>query len=324
MNNLFAKDVIKGLTARPKYIPSKYFYDEKGDELFQKIMKMETYYLSDAEHEIMHLHKDEFLKISRQAGEHFNLIELGAGDGAKTKVLLKHFMDKKANFSYIPVDISGNVLKILEDSIKEVMPDIRMEKVEKEYFDALDYIRKNKRSKNIVLFMGGNIGNFHYKEAKQFLSDLRSSLSLNDTLIIGFDLKKDPMKVLNAYNDKEGITRDFNLNVLERINRELGGNFQVSDFYHYPYYDPLIGEVKSCVVSRKNQNVRVDKCDLNVKFDEGEPVFTEISKKYSLPEIEKLAIETGFMVNNNYFDTRRYFVNSVWQAIDRSRFLHED
>ncbi len=321
-NHLFAKEITKGLTSNPKYISSKFLYDEKGDKLFQEIMNMDEYYVTDAEHEIIERYKDEFLKISDN-GHHFKLIELGAGDGVKTKVLLKHFMNQKANFSYIPVDISGNVLKILETNIRKDMPDINMETVEKEYFDALDYIRKSKRGMNIVLFMGGNIGNFSYKEARDFLADLRTSLSLGDVLIIGFDLKKDPQKILNAYNDRQGITREFTLNIIDRVNRELGADFNKQNFYHYPFYDPLKGEVKSFIVSKKKQEAKINECDLTVKLEEGEPIFTEISKKYSLPEIEKLAIETGFMVVNNYFDQNQYFVNSIWKATDKSSFMHE-
>ena len=164
-----------------------------------------------------------------------------------------------------------------------------------------------------MLFLGSNIGNFNLEEANSFLNKIYNNLNSGDYLLIGADLKKDPTIILDAYNDKKGITKSFNLNLLARINAEFDANFELNEFKHYPTYDPISGETKSYLVSMKDQTVRMNKLDLNYDFKYAEPLFMEISKKYSLQELEALAKESNFKVIEHFHDCKHYFVNTLWK-----------
>ncbi|UII21142.1 L-histidine N(alpha)-methyltransferase [Fulvivirga ligni] len=310
MNKQFAHDVLEGLNSMPKKLSSQYFYDEKGDKLFQKIMNLDEYYLTRSEYEIIDSNKERMLKLFSGSEGPFNLIEFGAGDGYKTKVLLNHFLDKKAKFNYVPIDISRHVLDELSDSLKEELPNLSVKPMEGEYFEVLKKLKKSE-ARNVVLFLGSNIGNFSHDQASVFLEGLYKCLKKNDLVMIGFDLKKDPDAILSAYNDKEGVTRDFNLNLLHRINEELGGNFQVGNFRHCPTYDPLTGTTSSYLVSTTHQRVEI--MDQAVEFDQWEAIHMEVSQKYDLNDIERLAYEAGFTIQSNFYDSKKYFVNSVWK-----------
>lgn len=313
--NAFALDVKKGLDESPKTLPSRYFYDEKGDDLFQKIMDLDEYYLTRAEFEIFVRQKDEILKSFLGNESSFRLVELGAGDGTKTKVLLSHFLEKKTSFTYSPIDISGNVLEQLEEDLSEELPALKVEPIVGEYFSALEELASNDTSKEVVLFLGSNIGNFDRASGVEFLSHIRENLSVGDMLLIGFDLMKSPEKILSAYNDKEGVTKAFNLNLLTRINNELGANFNVENFDHFPTYDPLTGETKSHIISKKRQTVYIESLDESFSFDAWEAIHTEVSQKYSMKMIEAYAAEAGFEIVHNFMDSNQYFVDSLWRRI---------
>ncbi len=312
MQDTFARDVEKGLNAKPKYLNAKYFYDKKGDYLFQQIMELDEYYLTDCEMEILKTYSEHYRYFFQNAESHFSLVELGAGDGFKTKVLLEHLAENQTNFSYLPIDISNNVLKILEAEINKEIPKLKVEPYAGDYFNALDTLNKQEAGRKVLLFLGSTIGNFKYEDALSFLKKLNKRMNREDLLLIGFDLKKDPTIILNAYNDKKGITKAFNLNLLERINNELEGNFNLEDFYHYPTYNPGNGEAQSYLISKKEQKVTIRALEQSFHFHKGEPIFMEISKKYDPETINMLAEETGFEVTKFFFDQKKYFTNSLW------------
>lgn len=305
----FATDVLKGLQADNKTLPSKYFYDSKGDGLFQKIMHMEEYYLTRKELEIFETQKQSILNAIND-GEPFRIIELGAGDGLKTKVLLKYFLSQGVDFKYTPVDISGNVLDILEDSLLKDLPELKIEAYQGDYFKALAEIGENPE-KDVVFFLGSNVGNFSLEEAEAFLSRLQAYLSKGDLLFMGVDLKKDPAIILDAYNDKEGITREFNLNLLDRINQELDGNLDRNQFLHYPYYNPQTGECRSYLISKCAHEVRI--AGETIQFKSWEAIFMEISKKYDFEELNSLASKSGFVPSGSFSDTDNWFANVLWR-----------
>lgn len=313
MNQQFAQDVLEGLTATPKRLPSKYFYNKKGDAIFQAIMKLPEYYLTRAEYEALNTNKDALLKEFSKAGSlPFNLIEFGAGDGFKTKVLLKHFLDQQADFRYVPIDISHNVLNQLSGGLKEELPQLEVTPICNDYFRALEELKaEDNGRRNVVLFLGSNIGNFPENGAIQFLTQLGNGLRKDDLLLIGFDLKKNPEEILAAYNDKAGVTRAFNMNLLDRMNEELGANFIPDQFSHYPTYDPFTGQARSYLISRKQQEVEL--LDQRIMFDQWEPIHMEISRKYDLGEIQRYAEAAGFAVDRNFFDCRHYFTDSLWE-----------
>ncbi len=311
----FAKDVFHGLTHEPKWLSSKYFYDSAGDKIFQQIMSMDSYYLTRSETEIFETHKDDIL---RDIYHHrpLDLIELGAGDGEKTKILLKHFYRSGTDFSFAPCDISSNAIKMLEENVRKEVPDIEIDPLIGDYFEVLSgkTLTSDKR-KSVILFLGSNIGNYTADHGKDFLKRLRDNMKPNDILIIGFDLKKDPNIVLRAYNDPEGITASFNMNLLKRINHELGGEFEVDSFQHHPVYDPVSGECRSYLLSKKRQKVAIRKLDLIVEFDSWEPIFTEISKKFTHMEMENVASKCGFEPVTSYADKKNFFMDAIWKAI---------
>lgn len=308
----FAKDVEEGLSRDPKKLSSKYFYDKKGDELFQAIMRMPEYYLTDCEHSIFKEQKANILNgIGRSD---FELIELGAGDGFKTKVLLEHFLSEKVPFVYRPIDISKNVLDGLQTDLQQQWPELSVRPLKGDYFKMLEQLHSENGQRKVVLFLGANIGNYTRKEALRFLINLREQLDPEDLLLIGFDLKKDPEVILNAYNDPAGITAAFNLNLLSRINRELGGNFDLNQFLHWETYHPITGEAKSYIVSRRDQEVEISATKKTFHFDAWEAIDVELSLKYNPKEIEALARAAGFRIVDHFYDDKNYFVDSLWQV----------
>lgn len=309
MNNQFALDVHEGLSAYPKFLSSKYFYDETGDRLFQKIMNLDEYYLTNAEYEIFEKHKDTMLDTFQKDVETFNLVEFGAGDGYKTKVLIRYFLEQHVDFTYIPIDISGNVLDVLEKSLKSEFPNLKVRPLESEYFAALSKL-ENGGTRNVVLFLGSNIGNFPRTNAVRFLQELGEGLHPKDQLMIGFDLKKDPLTILRAYDDSEGVTKSFNFNLLTRINNELGGDFDLSKFIHFPSYNPETGTTQSFLISTEEQVVTIN--ENTYFFHPWESIHTEISQKFSIRDINALASECGFEIKLHCFDSRQFFVDSLW------------
>jgi len=255
---LFLEDVLKGLSSYPKKLDSKYFYDAKGDSLFQKIMGCEEYYVTRSEAEIFKNYAAEIASGLNQDYDEFDLIELGAGDASKTIYLLKELMQLNTNFSYIPVDISNSIIQYLEKELPTQLPDLQVKGLNGEYLDMLKKANSISHRRKVVLFLGSNIGNMDTAKALAFLREIRLNLSEGDRVLIGFDLKKDPFTVLAAYNDANGYTKAFNLNLLYRINQELGANINVSQFDHYPTYDPITGACKSYLVSKTKQQVQIE------------------------------------------------------------------
>lgn len=311
METQFSEDVASGLTSNPKFLSSKYFYDEIGDKLFIDIMNMPEYYLFRAEFEIFQLQSEQIINgLGVNKNNYFELIELGAGDGTKTKELLKELSKQGFNFSYLPIDISQNSLNNLEASLKEEQPDIDVKKKQGEYFEVLESFKDSSHPK-VVLFLGSNIGNLKDSEAHDFLYRLGSSLKSNDKLFLGVDLIKHVDIVLPAYNDKTQITASFNLNLLTRINKELGANFDLQYFKHRPEYTIEEGIAKSYLVSEIDQEVYVKAIDTNIHFKAGEKIHTEISRKYNESIVNEILEQTDFEVINKFTDSKNQFADFV-------------
>ena len=315
MKKTFAQDILSGLSDYPKHLSSKYFYDAAGDKIFQQIMNMPEYYLTKSEYEIFQNDKELILKHINPDKRKFQLIELGAGDGYKTKVLLEYFLKQKSDFEYIPIDISANVLTLLKNDLHNSFHELKVESLQGDYFHMLEKIGKNSHLRKLVMFLGSNIGNFSFDSAISFLKQVSKQLSKEDYFLIGIDLKKNPAVILSAYNDPAGITASFNKNLLIRINRELGADFVLDNFMHYPVYDPQTGECRSYLLSLKDQIVNIADLEQNFIFEKYESIHTEISRKYSLKEINILAEKSGFKVVKNFTDSNKYYVDSLWQKV---------
>lgn len=313
----FAYDVLAGLSEKPKRLPSKYFYDGAGSRLFQRIMALPEYYLTACETEILNAHAEEIIAPLAKGGP-FNLVDLGAGDGKKTKILLEALRDRDTDFTYVPIDISEAAMKSLVASVHDEMPDLCVQGLVCEYADGVRYLgRMGVDRRSLVLFLGSNIGNFNRVQANGFLRRLWSALHTDDYALIGFDLKKDIEILLAAYNDSQGATHEFNLNLLHRINRELGADFDVSRFRHFGTYNVFSGAMESYLVSLVPQLVNIGALDLSFSFDAWEPVHTEYSYKYLRSDIDRLARDTGFSVQRQFDCDRGFFLDSLWR-VERS------
>ena len=317
----FAEDVLHGLSSTPKSLSSKYFYDDEGSRLFQEIMKLPEYYLTDCEFEIFQTQSElilaSFLDTNPQSAirnpQSFDLIELGAGDGTKTAVLVDYFLKQNADISYEPIDISQEALDALSNKFSAEFPSLKIETRNGDYFRILESLKTGSGRRKILLFLGSNIGNFSRDQALDFFRNLRGVMSADDLLFIGFDLQKDPRVIVRAYDDAAGVTAAFNLNLLRRLNRELDADFDLDKFSHYAVYRPVECAARSFLISREKQSVHIGALNRTFDFDQWEAIFMEISQKYSLKMIDSLARESGFEVKQNFFDRRNYYCNSLWK-----------
>lgn len=304
--------VAAGLARAPKTLSSMYFYDDEGSRLFQQIMALPEYYPTRTEFALLTQHQAALATALRPqaAGESFFLLELGAGDGLKTKILLRHLLDTGASFTYVPVDISGAALDGLAASLRQELPTLRVEPVVADYGTALRLMAA-RPGRKVVLFLGSNIGNFLPADRHAFLRELAAPLSPDDRLLIGFDLQKDPRFIRAAYDDMQGVTAAFNLNLLTRLNRELGADFDLSAWQHYTDYDPLAGAVRSFLMPTEAQRVHIAALNKSFDFAAWEPIHTENSYKFTEPQINGLAAEAGLTVAEFFTDEQMYFADVV-------------
>ncbi len=310
----FAHDVLEGLSQNPKRTLPVYFYDDRGSALYQRITETPEYYLTRCEMSILGTHGAAL--AGSFPGRPFNLVDLGSGDGSKAVVLLKSLLDREAAFTYIPVDISVEAMRQLTGGLQREFAGTELvtDGMVADYFDAVGSLKRGDGRPIVALFLGSNIGNMGPTESRAFLRRLRGALSEGDRLLIGFDLKKEPAVIQRAYNDAAGITREFNLNLLDRMNRELGADFDRNGFVYTSYYDVPRGAVESWLVSTRPQEVFIGALQRGFSFVEWEGLHTEYSYKYSRADIRRLAEDTGFVIEGEFTDGEGAFVDSLWRA----------
>ncbi|MFT4629713.1 MAG: L-histidine N-alpha-methyltransferase [Cryomorphaceae bacterium] len=307
----FMIDVDLGLSGSPKSLSSKYFYDKRGSELFVEIMNLPEYYLSRSEMEIFTLQSDRLIELFEiQTDHHVELIELGPGDGRKILHLLLAMTEQKYDLSYFPVDISEDSLKQLEAMLAKELPALSVRSHHGDYFDVLSSL-KQRLHKKIVFFLGSNLGNYPDQQAADFVYQLGSNMHPGDILVLGLDLKKPSEQVLPAYNDKDGVTRDFNFNLLSRINRELGANFSLDAFAHRPEYCEQTGVASSYLESLADQQVSIDKLAKTFQFQKGEKIQLEISRKYSDEVFNDIIAKSDFQIIGKVLDEKQYFAEYI-------------
>jgi L-histidine N-alpha-methyltransferase len=313
----FGTEILEGLKAMPKHLPSKYFYDKTGDRIFQEIMNCEEYYPFGCELEIFRERTAELAAAIMHPGSPFDLIELGPGDCKKSAYLLRHLVQAGARFTYVPIDISSNIIHHLETQLPVKIPGLSVRGLNGEYLPMIKEAAKTAGRRKVVLFLGSNLGNMSPAEARIFCRKLRCHLMPGDLALIGLDLKKCPDVILAAYNDKGGITRRFNLNLLDRINREMNADFDTSQFQHFPVYDQASGACKSYLISLADQQVTLwcngDK--QRIRFVRNEEIFMEISQKYRIDQVDHLAAGAFFRPVQRFYDDRRWFVDALWCAV---------
>lgn len=297
------RDLTSGLKSDPKYIPGYFIYDKRGSDLFGHICELPEYYLTRTELKILEKFAHEMIRPYRDNG---SLVELGSGNLSKIGLLLREFLIHRRNIKYIPIDISGEVLRESAGRLCQDYPGVEVIACCGEYFDCLEYLDRF-GEKKLVLWLGSSIGNFSKSGAGQFLIKLKSHLRKDDGLLMGIDLKKDPATVERAYNDRQGVTAEYHLNVLHRLNREFGADFNVDNFYHRSFYDKSSGAVDAYIISRCDQEVHIRDLDLIIRLGEEEKIFNELSCKYEVAEIEALAEYSGFSLEGQWCDRNKDF-----------------
>jgi dimethylhistidine N-methyltransferase len=298
--NHFRADVLRGLSAVPKEIPCKYFYDEAGSKLFERICELEEYYLTRTELAIMERHAAEMAAL---IGPACLLIEYGSGSSVKSRLLLDR-LDAPA--AYVPIDISRPQLQKSAAALARDYPRLEILPVCADFTRPLDLPASTRKPpRRVVYFPGSTIGNFTPDEAVKLLRRTARLGGAGSGLLLGVDRKKDPQVLHAAYNDGQGITAAFNVNLLTHINRELGADFQTEQFWHYAYYNPTEGRIEMHLVSRRGQAVRV--AGEEFALAEGETIHTEYSYKYSPADLRHLAAAGGYEVRHTWTDDRDYF-----------------
>ncbi len=299
--------VLDGLSNEEKKLPSWLLYDSVGDALFQRIMALPEYYPTRCELEIIRRHRGALRQLLACDSTPFQVIELGAGDATKTQILLESLLAQPVRFEYVPIDISPNTLAKLAARLKRELPVLDVKPAALNYVESLHGLKSDLRK--VVMLLGANIGNYSTEDAAGVLLHIRRIMNPKDLFFVGFDLKKEPRTIINAYDDAQGVTRAFNLNMLRRINRELNADFNLEKFAYYPSYNPASGNVESYLVSTERQRVFIRAADRYFEFLEWEPVLTEISKKYDLSTVSTLMERCGFEIITYFLDERSWFAD---------------
>lgn len=296
----FERDVLAGLNKIPKTISPKYFYDAEGSALFERICGLDEYYLTRTELDIMTRYASHMAEI---IGPKCLLIELGSGSSLKTELLLDHLQEPAG---YVPVEISESALQSSTDRLRARFPDLEIVPVQADYMAHFPLPRmQNPARKNVVYFPGSTIGNMEPAMARSFLRRIQALTGPAGGVLIGVDLKKDPSVLNAAYNDADGVTAAFNLNLLVRINRELGADFNLDRFEHRAFYDEEHGRIEMQLISLERQTVNVARRAFD--FEAGEPIVTEYSYKYDLDQFAGLAGDAGFCVHRAWLDDAGWF-----------------
>ena len=296
----FHRDVVQGLSQSPKRLSCKYFYDERGSQLFEQICELEEYYLTRTELAIIEAYADQ---MAYQLGEAVMLVEFGSGSSVKTRILLDRLQNPAA---YVPLDISADHLRASATELRAEYPQLEILPVVADFTKPFRLPKSFRRpSHAAVFFPGSTIGNFEPDAASKILCHIARLVGKEGGLLIGIDLQKDPQRIDAAYNDADGITAMFNLNILSHINHELGADFDPLQFEHRSRYEPAAERVETFVVSRCEQTVRLGKH--RFRFQRDEPIHTEYSYKYTVEGFADFAAQVGLILHHHWTDPERLF-----------------
>ena len=299
----FSEEVIFGLCLKNKMINPKFFYDVRGSNLFDEICSLSEYYLTRTEIEILNEISDELgLLLDGQ----FRLVELGSGTATKTRIVLDVLNKIQSKIEYFPIDIS-EILSESSEILLDSYPKLQITGIIDTYEGGLQFVQEYDDNKNLILFLGSSIGNFSKNDAMNFLKKINSVMKNSDLFLVGLDLVKDKKILDKAYDDSQGITSKFNLNVLQRINDELGGNFNLKNFEHNSFYNPKLQRIEMYLKSKLDQNVYISKTNTNIKLGRNELIHTEFSHKYTISQIKKMMNQCNFTIKNMWVDSNQYY-----------------
>jgi len=299
----YAADVAEGLLRSPKSLPCKLFYDNAGSILFEEITRLPEYYLTRAELEILRLNAPE---IAEAAGAGITVVELGSGTAVKTCTLLHGICRRQLRIPYFPVDISSAALSQARQRVEEQCSQVSVHPVVADFSEGFDFLRRIPGHK-LVLYLGSSIGNFDPEAAVEMLQQIRAQLALGDSLLLGTDLVKSASVLVPAYDDAQGITAQFNKNILRRLNRELGANFNLESFQHLAKWNPVQSRMEIYLESEPSQTVHLRSLALDIHFSAGERIHTENSYKYTLAMVNDLLEAGGFTLTQTWFDPCKWF-----------------
>jgi L-histidine N-alpha-methyltransferase len=302
-----AAEVLSGLSARPRRLPPKLFYDAAGSHLFEQITETQEYYPTRTERAILKRYAGEIIS---QAGNNLTLVELGAGSASKTQVLIEALLRRQLRADFYPVDVSSSALQGALATLNGHFPRLRVSPIVADYTHLLPDLNALPGRK-LVLFIGSTIGNFEPDEALAFLKSVHRSLQPGDALLIGFDLIKDAGVLHAAYNDDQGVTAAFNKNMLARINRELGSSFDLDAFEHVAFWNPRKSRIEMHLQSKYEQSVWVQDSDRSFHFGQGERIHTENSYKFNAGSIARLLRRSGFKVEKSWTDAKGWFCEAL-------------
>ncbi|HXM34306.1 MAG TPA: L-histidine N(alpha)-methyltransferase [Pyrinomonadaceae bacterium] len=308
----FAEDVRRGLSSQSKQFFPKYLYDELGSQLFEAICLLPEYYPTRAENEILTHYADEIVELT---GRPNTLIEMGSGSASKTRLLIEALLRTQSALLFVPVDISASALESSSRILLQSYPSLRIEAYAAEYFNGLEALSNMPRGRTLALFLGSNISNFEPAEAHAFLRATRAMLRHGDALLLGADLKKDREVLEAAYNDAHGVTAAFSRNILARINRQLGGHFDLRTFRHHAFFNEEKSRIEIHLESNKSQTISIDQLDLEVRFTAGELIHAENSYKYDLDDIAGFALQSGFKCERTWLDQLKQFSSNLLLAV---------
>ena len=313
-----AEEVGRGLAARPKTLSPWLFYDAAGSRLFEAICEQPEYYLTRTESGILASHAEEMVHVAG-AGRRLSILELGAGTATKTGLLLRSAVRRQGHTIYRPIDVSGSALAAAKSRLEAELPSLRVEPAVTDYTSGLEQIAAEcvPEERRLVLYIGSSIGNFDPEDAQAVLRSVRASLNEGDALLLGVDMVKDPSLLLAAYNDDAGVTAAFNRNVLRRINRELGSNFNLERFRHRAIWNAARERVEMHLKSTVAQQVSIPALEREVRFTAGETIHTENSYKFTGRRVEKTLAQAGFTVERSWSDPQGWFGVYLARAEER-------
>jgi dimethylhistidine N-methyltransferase len=295
--------VYSGLSAEPKRLPPRLFYDREGSDLFEEITDLPEYYPTRTEQAILEENADEIVGM---AGGPIAMIEFGSGSSRKTRVLIEAALRRQKRLDYAPIDISRAFLHETSQRLLDEYPDLSVTAVAGEYFDAAVNLPRSPCPR-LILFLGSNIGNLAEDEAVEFLTRVCHAMEPEDRLLVGTDMVKDVTVLEAAYNDAQGVTARFNANVLQRINLELGGEFDLAAFRHHAPFDEAHQRIEMRLVSLRDQTVRIESLDTEFRFSEGEAIVTEWSQKYTRERFAAIAEPAGLRIEKSWSDGKGWF-----------------
>jgi len=305
----FSQAIEDGLSSNPKSLPTRFLYDTRGSHLFEVITELPEYYLTRAERQILELYADEMVV---GLGENAMLVEFGSGSSVKTQLLIQAFLKVQPNLSYVPVDISADFLQSSAQRLLGKYPELSVLALGGEYFDVAANLPSH-GGPRLILFMGSNIGNLTHEESAEFLTKIRSGMTDEDRILIGFDLIKDRKVIEEAYDDHQGVTAEFNRNLLQRVNEQLGADFNLLQFRHEAPYDPIEDRIEMRLISCVDQVVSVAGLGRRFHFAEGEAIHTEWSHKYSLESIDKIVQAAGLKRGKTWQDPLSQFSVAIFE-----------